>query len=145
MIRPMQERTTEGEQMASPRGHRTTGLGVGKSNYQIFQIDGSKTNWMSAGKCAQPGVDPDDWFPDTIKGRTYVDRKLEAVEVGEPLDDETNQTRARKLCRGCPIMQDCYDFAVDQRLGYGVYGGATAMQRAKGVARPGGPRELNAG
>lgn len=105
-----------------PRGNRLTGLSVGKSNLHAFTIDPSRTNWQADGKCAQPGVKPDDWFPTRI------------TEPGDDAEDSTPE-QAERLCRGCPVKRECYEYAVANKLVYGVFGGATPGQRARGVGR----------
>lgn len=114
----------------TPRAHRLTGLSVGKSNRHVYTIDASATAWQARGKCAQPLqpdgsiTDPDDWFPELVAGRPAEDRD-------ELPDHETNRSRAEKLCRHCPVIRECFTFAVDERIHYGIYGGLTPAQRAR--------------
>jgi WhiB family redox-sensing transcriptional regulator len=35
----------------------------------------------------------------------------------------------RKLCRDCPVRSDCLDYAIDQRIDSGVWGGLTEGER----------------
>lgn len=36
---------------------------------------------------------------------------------------------AKKVCRGCPVVNDCLAYALDQRIDFGVWGGMTARER----------------
>lgn len=66
--------------------------------------------------CTREGADPEAWFPDTLKG----------------------ENRARALCRGCPVIDACWEFAcaaegtLIARARYGIFGGATPNDRAAG-------------
>lgn len=39
------------------------------------------------------------------------------------------EQRAREVCRGCPVLDDCAAFAVSTRQPFGVWGGLTERQR----------------
>lgn len=56
-------------------------------------------------RCAQS--DPDEWFPE--KG---------------------GSTRwALSICRRCPLLEECREWAIEHNEPYGVWGGTTAKQR----------------
>ncbi|MFJ3597933.1 WhiB family transcriptional regulator [Streptomyces sp. NPDC090126] len=67
-------------------------------------------DWMTAAVCA--GVDPELWFP------------------------ETGDSRPARICQGCPVRQQCEEYAAvlegDCGLPYrhGVWGGTSAKERA---------------
>ena len=63
--------------------------------------------WMEQAECRTPGMDPAWWFPDTLGGIRY----------------------AQALCGGCPVRQDCLDYAMTNHLTYGVWGGKSETQR----------------
>lgn len=67
--------------------------------------------WVADATCSQ--TDPEAYFPD--KG--------------------TNATLALRLCRGCPVRQQCLDYALaferDGGVAFGIYGGMTAGARTK--------------
>ena len=47
--------------------------------------------------------------------------------------NEGNRDAAKpaiKICRRCPITQECLQWALDTRQAFGVWGGATAHERA---------------
>lgn len=38
---------------------------------------------------------------------------------------------ARTICDKCPVKQPCLMFAVNNRIGYGIWGGLTPIQRKR--------------
>ena len=36
---------------------------------------------------------------------------------------------ARQVCAGCPVRQPCLDYAITNRIAYGVWGGLTERER----------------
>lgn len=61
-------------------------------------------DWMSSAVCAQ--VDP------------------------ELFTDPTMVREAKRVCTGCPVVNECLAWALTQRLDYGVYGGMSSSARA---------------
>lgn len=64
-----------------------------------------------------------------------------ALCVGDFTDDlfvtGHAQVEAAKLCRGCPVQRECLVEALDNRIEFGIWGGATERQRRKLLrARP---------
>ena len=68
----------------------------------------TEPGWRDRAECQ--GEDPALFFP---------------VDSGEGMAGvEQYRVRAAKaICRGCPVIDSCYNFAVSQRWAYGVYGG----------------------
>jgi WhiB family redox-sensing transcriptional regulator len=66
--------------------------------------------WMDAANCTE--IAPDAWFPEkgAVSNLTY-----QAVEV----------------CKTCPVRQRCLDYAIDNEIRFGTWGGKTAEQRAR--------------
>lgn len=64
----------------------------------------AERSWMDAAACA--GVD---MFPPT----------------------EPDQERAARVCAGCPVADRCLEYAIENRLDDGVWGGTTEKQRRK--------------
>lgn len=62
-------------------------------------------------KCAEPGRSPEDWFPPGVR------------------EGHDNREQARELCAGCPVQTECAQFALDNRIRYGIFGGLTERQR----------------
>jgi WhiB family redox-sensing transcriptional regulator len=48
-----------------------------------------------------------------------------------------NFTKARDLCRSCPVRQECMDFATADEDVVGMWGGTTAPERRQMRARKG--------
>lgn len=72
---------------------------------------GRDLTWMRFGLCR--GVDPDVFFPTDIHG---------VIE-------------ARRICDQCPARAACLDYAVENRLEHGIWGGTSERERKKIIAR----------
>jgi WhiB family redox-sensing transcriptional regulator len=71
-------------------------------------------DWMSLGVCAS--ADPDAWFP----GK------------GEP------SRPAKAICKKhCPVIDECLEWALDQREPFGVWGGHSERERRAILRRRG--------
>ena len=45
-------------------------------------------------------------------------------------------TRAAiRVCRGCPVQEECLDWALDTRIRYGIWGGMTERERRRYLRR----------
>lgn len=66
--------------------------------------------WMSEAKCRE--LPPDTFFPASGAGT------------------ET----ARKICADCPVKGPCLEYALDNRIEHGVWGGASERERRR-IAR----------
>lgn len=62
-------------------------------------------DWMDSGDCAS--TDPELFFPE--KGGT----------VRQP----------KRVCAGCPVKDECLEYALDNGETHGIWGGYTAMER----------------
>jgi WhiB family transcriptional regulator, redox-sensing transcriptional regulator len=77
---------------------------------------GSAINWRAAGACLS--ADPDLFFPISAKGPA-----------------ERQVTRAKMICAGCRVRQECLEFAVTNDLTYGIWGGTTPEDRQRARRR----------
>jgi WhiB family transcriptional regulator, redox-sensing transcriptional regulator len=68
-------------------------------------ISATDDTWMDRGSCL--GLDPDLFFP----GR----------------GDDVEAPKA--VCRGCPVMSECLEFALDNKIADGVWGATTEKER----------------
>jgi WhiB family redox-sensing transcriptional regulator len=73
---------------------------------------GSVTNWRSAGACLS--ADPDLFFPISTSGPAQ--RQI---------------ARAKMICAGCGVRQECLQFAMSHDQLYGIWGGTTAEDRQR--------------
>ena len=73
---------------------------------------GSATNWRSAGACLS--ADPDLFFP--ISSAGPAERQI---------------ARAKKICAGCAVRQECLEFALSHDQVYGIWGGTTPEDRQR--------------
>jgi WhiB family transcriptional regulator, redox-sensing transcriptional regulator len=69
-------------------------------------------NWMINAACRTK--DPETWFP--------------VSEIGP---GATQVAEAKAVCAGCPVREDCLEFALALGLDYGVFGGMSASERRK--------------
>lgn len=67
-------------------------------------------DWRSKGKCRDQ--DPDLFFPISAKG-----------------PGAAQYAQAKKVCRGCPVSRQCLEYALDNGLDHGVYGGMDEDER----------------
>ncbi|BCJ45336.1 hypothetical protein GCM10010168_86050 [Actinoplanes ianthinogenes] len=61
--------------------------------------------------CRQPDVDPDVFFP--------------------PPGTAIGSAAAKTVCRRCPHIDDCRDWAVETQQEHGVWGGTTPSERVE--------------
>lgn len=71
----------------------------------------STTAWMSAGNCRN--YPPAVFFP----------------------SDGVGVDRARKICTDCPVAAQCLEYALDQRIEHGVWGGCSERERRRILKR----------
>lgn len=111
--------------MTAPRHNTIRGTSIGKTPRQPYTVNSAPTAWMEDAMCAQPGVDPDLWFP-------WSNDEPHGVSV-ERLAGR--QRHAAELCAGCPVADVCRDYAIKNKLTEGVYGGLTPLWREKYAKR----------
>jgi len=66
-----------------------------------------ETSWMARGNCAES--DPSVFFPSDGVG----------VEV------------ARRICADCPVKAECVEYALENRIDHGVWGGTSERERRR--------------
>jgi hypothetical protein len=54
--------------------------------------------------------------------KTIVTPCMEAPTIFDEAEDLSDETSER-LCYGCPLLKKCYDFAVESKQEYGIWGG----------------------
>jgi WhiB family transcriptional regulator, redox-sensing transcriptional regulator len=64
-------------------------------------------DWRAQGLCS--GTDPDLFFA------------VGAIE----------HKQAKRICRGCPVRQDCLAYAMDSPVDHGIWGGLTERERRR--------------
>ena len=73
--------------------------------------DDSVTAWMSAGNCRN--YPPAVFFP----------------------SDGVGVDRARKICVDCPVLDQCLEYALVERIEHGVWGGCSERERRRILKR----------
>ncbi len=71
----------------------------------------SETAWMADGNCRLHP--PSTFFP----------------------SDGVGVDRARKICRDCPVKSTCLEYALEQRIDHGVWGGCSERERRRILKR----------
>ena len=69
------------------------------------------TSWMARGNCAEQP--PTTFFPSDCVG----------VDV------------ARRICATCPVKEPCLEYALEQRIDHGVWGGCSERERRRILKR----------
>ena len=72
------------------------------------------THWMAEGNCRE--APPDTMFP----------------------KDGAGVVAALKVCNHCPSLQPCLEYALSNRIDYGVWGGASVRSRRRMAIRAAG-------
>lgn len=84
---------------------------------QALPDDDTPHAWMSQGNCRQ--YDPSTFFP----------------------SDGVGVDRARAICKTCPVIDNCLEYALDEHIEHGVWGGCSERERRRILKRR---RELSA-
>ena len=74
--------------------------------------------WKLQGLCTQS--DPEHWFPDHDGDGT---KRRSGDEVGKP------GMSAKAICRRCPVVAECLQWALEMKEQHGIWGGMTARER----------------
>jgi WhiB family redox-sensing transcriptional regulator len=45
--------------------------------------------------------------------------------------DEDDMAAAVRICRGCPVTNECLEWALETRVRYGIWGGTTERERRR--------------
>jgi WhiB family transcriptional regulator, redox-sensing transcriptional regulator len=45
--------------------------------------------------------------------------------------DGVGVDRARKICNGCPVIDTCLEYALEERIEHGVWGGCSERERRR--------------
>jgi WhiB family redox-sensing transcriptional regulator len=55
-------------------------------------------------------------------------------EDGTRRHRSANEQRAKRICRGCPVVAECREHAVNIQEPFGIWGAMTALERARSFA-----------
>lgn len=76
-------------------------------------IEWEEDDWVKKGNCGTE--DPEIFFPD-------------------PRSKLGNE-KAKSICSGCPVKLDCFQYAIDRDLRFGVWGGFGELDRERLTGR----------
>jgi len=106
----------ENEMNYNPQHHNTQSA-LGTTDAPAMDIDQpvggmasdpeSPTGWMGEGNCRL--YPPSTFFP----------------------SDGVGVDRARKICKGCPVLDACLEYALTERIEHGVWGGCSERERRR--------------
>ena len=68
--------------------------------------------WQLQGSCRDHSVGT--FFPDSVRGEAWL------IAVNH----------AKRICRSCPVIEDCRDFAVNTQERWGIWGALTPAERS---------------
>lgn len=102
--------------MTIPKNVTVTASSRGVSEAQMelndaFRLVNPDDRWMELAKCH--GDDAVKWFP------AQGERHLISV--------------AKRYCADCPVRQSCLDYALDNSIAHGVWGGRSPSERKRVV------------
>ena len=68
-----------------------------------------------------------------ILNSEYVKReKMMPLEANiQDYEAVAKVAEAKAICSGCPVRQECLDYALDSRQAYGIWGGKTPTERRR--------------
>lgn len=90
----------------------TSGSAPTGSSITTSLADNDATSvWMSKGNCRN--YPPATFFP----------------------SDGVGVDRARKICNGCPVLDTCLEYALENRIEHGVWGGCSERERRRIIKR----------
>lgn len=69
-------------------------------------------NWREQAACA--GMDTEEFFP-----------------LGRPGPARAQTNQVKRVCATCPVAQQCLEFALNNAIDYGVFGGMSADERRR--------------
>lgn len=77
-------------------------------------MSASVDDWRHWAECSRPGHDAELWHP-----------------VGNTVGAQLQAADAKAVCRTCPVAEHCLQYALQQRIDEGIYGGLTESERRR--------------
>ncbi|HEX2296088.1 MAG TPA: WhiB family transcriptional regulator [Actinomycetota bacterium] len=62
--------------------------------------------------------------------RPYDNLTFFGEEGESELEKQARESRAKAVCRTCPVAEPCLEFAMETNQKYGIWGGLTDKERA---------------
>lgn len=82
-------------------------------------------DWMPEGNCwdiAPTRKDRWEMFPETV---------AESRSRGERYSNRDSYQAGKTICEGCPVIVPCLDYAISNRIVFGVWGGMSPAERRR--------------
>lgn len=73
----------------------------------------SSQKWRLQARCAE--ADPEAWFPPPVNEKSKADRET--------------RKKAFQVCRACPVRNECLQFALENNIQHGIWGGMAERER----------------
>jgi WhiB family redox-sensing transcriptional regulator len=70
-----------------------------------------------------------EWQEDSLC-REYPNIIFFGDEGESELEKQGREARAKSICKQCPVLEPCLEFAMETNQKYGIWGGLTAKERA---------------
>ena len=70
------------------------------------------------------GHDPNHWFPPSVRQHSKRAEALAAAAVRLQ-----REAAAKALCAACPVRQECLEYAIQNDVRDGIWGGRTPVER----------------
>lgn len=77
-------------------------------------MSASADDWRHWAECRRDGHDPETWHP--------VGNTAAAIAQAE---------EAKAVCRTCPVMEQCRQYALEHRIDEGIWGGLDERERRR--------------
>jgi WhiB family redox-sensing transcriptional regulator len=86
---------------------------VGYADEFVWELSNKTSEWKWDAACQ--GMGPNTFY----------------LEVFKPKENKMRVQTARQICGKCPVQTECLDYALDNCIAFGIWGGLTPVERWK--------------
>jgi WhiB family redox-sensing transcriptional regulator len=94
-----------------------------RANQYARSYEGMRDEWSRRHPVPTPIPQPGEWSENALCAQ--VDCEIFFPAKGQPTTD------AKRICRKCEVRQQCLEYALENDIRYGVFGGLSVKQRGK--------------